>query len=127
RADDNTALRARERLGQLVFAAGHPYHPPGRAKRLESLERVGIEDLRAFHRARYTGAGLILAVVGDVEAAKVVALVERHFGAIPKGERLSFDSVARTQPAATPAREAVTMRGKANMNIVLGAASGLRR
>src|SRR5690606_34733821 len=39
----------------------------------------------------------------------------------------SFDSVAGTQPAATPAREAVTMRGKANMNIVLGAASGLRR
>jgi zinc protease len=127
RAHDNTSLRAQERLAQLVFAPGHPYHPPGREKKLESLKALGGDDLRAFHRARYTGAGIILAVVGDVDAAKVVALVEQHFGGIPRGERPDFAKLPRTEPRPQPAREAVTMRGKANTNIVLGAASGLRR
>ena len=46
---------------------------------------------------------------------------------MPAGEKASFDGVARTAAADRATREAVTMRGKANMNIVIGGASGLRR
>jgi len=44
-----------------------------------------------------------------------------------KGEKAAFDAVARAGAADRATREAVTMRGKANMNIVIGGASGLRR
>lgn len=127
RNDDNTSLRALERLAQLAYPRDHPYYAVGRAERVASVAAITEADLRAFHRARYNGASLIIAVVGDVQAAQVVALVERHFGAVARGERASLAGLARIQPAASGAREAVTMRGKANMNIVLGAASGLRR
>ena len=127
RADDDTSFRAQERLGQLTFAPGHPYRPHGRAEKLQSLGAVTEAELRAFHRARYNGNGMILAIVGDVDAAKTIALVEQSFGAIPRGEKPSFAATARTSAGERGTREAVTMRGKANMNIVMGAASGLRR
>jgi zinc protease len=127
RADDNTSGRAMERLSQLVYREGHPYLALGREKLVASVASATAGDIRSFHRARYTGAGLILAIVGDVDTAKTIALVEKHFGGLPKGERVSFASVARTEPAAKPVREAITMRGKANMNIIMGTASGLRR
>jgi zinc protease len=125
-ADDNTSLRAQERLGQLIYAKDHPYYPKGRAAMVASLNELTQADLRAFHAARYNGAGTIIAVVGDVDAARTVALVEKRFAAMARGERYSNMRVATTPPA-DASREAVTLQGKANMNIVLGTASGLRR
>ena len=127
RADDNTQSRAVERLSQVVYPAGHPYHAPGREKLLASLNAATADDVRAFHRARYNGSSVILAIVGDVDAAKTIALVEKYLGDLPKGERISYASVARTAPGEKAVREAVTMRGKANMNFILGSASALRR
>ena len=127
RADDNTSARAMERLAQLVYRETHPYHAAGRAKLVASATAATADDLRAFHAARYSGAGLIIAIVGDVDTAKTLALVEKHLGGIPKGERVSFAELARTAPAEKAVHEAVTMPGKANMNIVMGTASGLRR
>jgi len=127
RADDNTSARAMARLSQLVYPQSHPYYSFGKAEKLAALGTVTESDLRAFHRARYNGAGLILAIVGDIDTAKTIALVEKAFGDLPKGERLSLTKLERTQPKEEGLREAVTMRGKANMNIVMGTASGLRR
>jgi len=127
RADDSTQNRGFERLRKLVYPSGHPYSVPGREKLLASVNAATLDDLRAFHRARYSGAGLILAIVGDVDTAKTLALVEQQFGTIAKGERLSFAGVERVAPPATAAREVVTMPGKANMNLIIGTASSLRR
>lgn len=127
RADDNTSARALERLSQLSFPREHPHYAFGRDDKVASLGALGETELRQFHRARYVGSGLILAIVGDIDAAKAVGLVEKALGDVARGERASFAHLARTQPASAPVREAVTMRGKANMNLVLGAASGLRR
>ena len=127
RADDDTSLRAQQRLGQLAFGAGHPYYPASRADKLRSLAGVNEGDLRAFHRARYGGSGMILAIAGDVEPGPTIALVERLFGDMPPGDRPAFSALPRTPPTERGVREAVTLRGKANMNIVIGSASGLRR
>ena len=124
---DNTFARGFERLQQLAFRDGHPYHPVGKEKLVASARALTADDLRAFHKARYSGANLILSVAGDVDTAKTIALIEKAFGSIPKGERISYASVARTTAGDHPSREAVTLRGKANMNILFGAASGLRR
>jgi zinc protease len=126
RADDDTSTRAQQRLGQLAFAAGHPYHPAARAAKLRSLAAITEDELRAFHRARYGASGMILAIAGDVDPVATIALVEKLFGDAPAGQRASFAALPRTQPVAGM-REAVTLRGKANMNIVMGSASGLRR
>ncbi len=127
RADNDTFARAQERLAQLAFAPGHPYRPIGRAAKLEGLRALGVDDVRAFHQARYVGQGAVLAIVGDVDARAVIAQVTKLFGDLPAGEKASFATLPRTAAATNAVREAVTMRGKANVNIVVGGASGLRR
>ncbi|HSI53545.1 MAG TPA: pitrilysin family protein [Ramlibacter sp.] len=127
RADDETSPRALQRLGQLVFPVGHPYHPATRADKVRSLTALTEGDLRAFQQARYAGAGLFLAIVGDVDPAAAIAEVEKLFGGIARGERRSFAALPRAVAAAATTREAVTLRGKANMNVIMGTASGLRR
>ena len=125
RDDDNTSARATERLTQLVYAKDHPYRAAGKELLLTSLEAASKEDLVRFHQQRYSGANVILAIVGDVNAKQTIALVEKYFGALPKGERTKVAANATVSGA--PIREAVTMRGKASMNIIFGSASGLRR
>jgi len=126
RADDNTSARAMQRLGQLVFPKTHPYHPFDRVEKLAGLAAITEADLRAFHRRNFAGAGIVVAIVGDVDPEKVVAAVTGRLGAIPAGQRGTpvADRLARGE---RPSREAVTMPGKANMNIVMGEASGLKR
>ena len=127
RNDDNTSLRAMQRLGQLVYPRGHPYYAFDRAERAASLQAATESDLRQFHAARYAGRGLVIAIVGDIDADKTVALVEKSLGSLPRGQRLLYTSLPRVTAGEKPVREAVTLRGKANMNIVMGTASGLRR
>jgi zinc protease len=124
---ENTSARAFERLQQLVYREGHPYFAPGKDKLVASTRAATADELHAFHEARYGGANLILAVAGDVDTASTMALLEKAFASVPRGNRMSYASVARTEAGGHPAREAVTVRGKANMNIIIGAASGLRR
>nr|MDQ3283704.1 insulinase family protein [Acidobacteriota bacterium] len=127
RADDNTSARAMQRLSQLVYKPSHPYYSNSREALLASVNAATAEDLRTFHRARYSGAGLILAIVGDVDTNKTLAMVEKQFGGIARGERASYAEIARTTAANEGSREVVRLPGKANMNIVMGTASGLRR
>ena len=126
RADESTSLRATERLTQLVYRDGHPYRSAGRERMISSLENATAEDLRQFHRSHYRAANMILAVVGDVDANAMIAMIEKSLGDLPRGARYQANA-ARTAGPQEARREAVTMRGKANMNLVIGAASGLRR
>ena len=127
RDDENTATRALWRLTQRVYPTGHPYHASGREGMIASLENANADDLRAFHRDRYNGSSIILAIVGDVDAKKTIALVEKALGDLPRGERIRFTADPVSIANAKGGREAVTMRGKASMNLIFGAPSGLRR
>lgn len=64
-----------------AFPEGHPYYASSFDERLASIERVRLDELRAFHRDFYgMGAGTTIAVVGDVDADAVRAQLERRFG-----------------------------------------------
>jgi zinc protease len=124
-AYDNTGDRAIDRVTQIVFPKDHPYRAATRDEMLASIERLRAADLRAFHKERYVGSGMYFAVVGDVDPPAVAAMFESMFGGIPKGAKPVYPE-ARVAPAA-PVRETITMKGKANMDLVYGMASGLRR
>jgi zinc protease len=124
-AYDNTAQRAYDRVTQIVFPEGHPYRSATKDVMLASIDRSNAADLRAFHKQRYVGSGMYFAIVGDVDPSEVATMFEALFGAIPRGERPEYPE-ARTTPGA-PTREVITMAGKANMDLMCGMASGLRR
>jgi zinc protease len=125
RAFDDTRQRAFERLTQASFAPGHPYHAPSKDEMLASLEAARAADLRAFHKERYVGSSIYLAIVGDVDPERIAATVDSLLGGIPKGASPALD-LPRTD-SGKPVHEAITLKGKANMDLIFGAASGLRR
>ncbi|HYR03166.1 MAG TPA: pitrilysin family protein, partial [Syntrophobacteria bacterium] len=74
----------------------HPYGQPiiGWMSDIENLSRSKAE---AFLHKYYAPNNAIIAIVGDIDTDKTIALVERYFGAIPPGTPVA--PVAITEPA----------------------------
>jgi zinc protease len=125
KGDDDTRQRAADRLSRLIFPGGHPYAAPTKEAMLASIRTATVADLRAYHAARFVGAGTILSIVGDVDPQATIDLVKALFGGMPRGQRPAV-TTPRTEPGA--AQEVVeTMPGKANTDFYLGHASSLSR
>ncbi len=71
-----------EKLLGAIFPEGHPYHHPTIGS-MEDLDAASIEDVSSFFRLHYAPNNAVLSVVGDVDAARVTAVVEKYFGGIP--------------------------------------------
>ncbi len=77
-------------VGQKAFFrqvfGDHPYaaDPSGTAESVSALTR---DDLVRFHRAYYTAANAVVAIVGAVDRAGAEALAERLTAGLPRGER----------------------------------------
>jgi zinc protease len=121
---ESTGERAFERLTQVILAPEHPHYRPAAREALASLETITTGDVRRFYEERYGGAALTLAVVGDVDAAAILAEAERLFGgwggAAPAGVS------AEAWPAQSK-REYVRVKGKANADVILGLPAALTR
>jgi len=67
------------------WATAFPGHPYGRevSGTLESVPRIGVEDLRSYVKRTLTRDGLKIAIVGDLDAAKAGSLIDRIFGGLP--------------------------------------------
>lgn len=122
----STRHRAYERLSQLLFDTDNPFYTHPGERLIENIRKTTVEDVRAFYEERYGGRSLVLAIVGDAEA-----------GAVREQFRASFEEFAGPESVevrvADPAhregtrRELVLLKGKANVDVLLGSAAPLRR
>ncbi|SPF05963.1 M16 family metallopeptidase [Streptomyces sp. MA5143a] len=98
-AEEIRAAGAGARLWDTVLAALHPgaRHAYGTTAELTG---VTAEEAESFFRAHYRPERAVLSVVGDVDAERVAALVEREFGAWAPG--LPTAGAPTTLPAAAP-------------------------
>ena len=67
------------------WAAAFPGHPYGREVNgsLESLPRIGVEDLRGYVKRVLARDGLKIAIVGNLDAQAAGTIVDRLFGGLP--------------------------------------------
>ena len=81
------------------WAAAFPGHPYGRevTGSLESLPRIGIEDLRTYVKRVLARDGLKIAIVGNLDAAAAGALIDRIFGSLPAKADLQPVPMAKPQ------------------------------
>jgi zinc protease len=70
---------------KLWWHTAFPNHPYGRPSggTLESMPLIQIEDLRTYHRRNLARDNLKIAVVGDIDAGSLGAVLDRVFGALP--------------------------------------------
>src|SRR5437588_3635901 len=93
RTDSQPVGRMVEQFLSTAFFA-HPYHNPnvGWPADLDNLSATAAET---FFKTYYIPSNMTIAVVGDVKAPEVIALVDRWFGRIP----------SRPKPAESPTAE----------------------
>jgi len=73
-----------ERLPALCFPPTHPFHH-SLIGSMDDLSAASLDDVAEFFRTYYSPDNAVLSIVGDFEPAAALAMVERHFGAIPRG------------------------------------------
>jgi len=73
-----------ERLPALCFPSEHPFHH-SLIGSMEDLSAASLDDVAGFFRLYYTPDNAVLTIAGDFDAPAARAMVERHFGPIPRG------------------------------------------
>ena len=113
---------AARRFSEALFGRQHPYGAAidGYQETVSALPRQALQD---FHARYFTPQGGVLAIAGDVDAARVLDTIQAHFG--------DWRGAAVDQPAVVHvrrpgARQHTAMPGKVQSDIVIGA-YGVRR
>lgn len=69
------------------FAKGlYPTHPYGQTATVESVGRIGRDDVASFHRSFFTAARAVVAIVGDLSRAEAETIVQRLTEGLPKSD-----------------------------------------
>ena len=74
-----------EKLPALAFPPTHPFHH-SLIGSMDDLSEASLEDVGHFFQTYYTPDNAVLSVAGDFEPAQARLLIEKHFGAIPRGD-----------------------------------------
>jgi zinc protease len=82
RTDDKPSAKAYEVFKAMAYPASG-YHTPTIGW-MADLERMKVDELRAWYQAWYVPNNATLVVVGDVQPDEVKALAQQWFGAIPR-------------------------------------------
>src|SRR5688572_19686571 len=115
RTDSSPIGKLVEQFLAAAFTA-HPYGQPvvGWPSDLQSWSAT---DAMEFYRRYYVPANMVVAVVGDVKAAEVVALAETYFGRLAAALK---PSPLRTTEPPQRAERLVTLRGAAQPYYIEG-------
>ena len=76
-----------EKMQELVYPAGHPYHHSTIGS-MEDLSAASLEDVGEFFATYYAPNNAVLTIAGDFEADEALSMVEAHFGPIPPNPNL---------------------------------------
>lgn len=123
-SEQETGTQASRAARQLLFPPEHPYSRLSSGT-LATVQALSRDDLAGFH-ARYHPAGGAVAIVGDVEPAAVIELLERHLGGwAPAGPPPQLD-LPPVPPLTAISRRDIAMPGKVQSDVIW-AVHGLRR
>ena len=73
-----------ERLPAMCYPPEHPFNH-SLIGSMADLDAASLEDIAHFFSTYYTPDNAVLSIAGDFEPAEVRTMIERHFGAIPRG------------------------------------------
>lgn len=104
-----------ERMGEAMYEEGHPYSWQTIGY-VEDLDRVDVNDLKAFFLRWYGPNNAVLTIGGDIDVKQTLAWVEKYFGSIPVGP--TVESAAK-QPAQLKQDKYITLEDNIQQPMVL--------
>ena len=123
--EQDTGAQAELAFDSLVYA-GHPYRLPTDGT-LESVAALQAADMRRFHRHYFSPNGMVLSVVGGIEAAKAVDLVSGSLGAWKTIRSSELPALPTLKRRKSVRRKVIRLVGKQQSDIILGAAGPRRQ
>lgn len=123
RAQD-TAQMASLTFDQIVYS-GHPYSRPEDGYP-ETVQAIGREDLIAFHARHYGPRGMILAIVGGIEPAAALDRAAHWLEDWSLPQQADPPPLPPLQTLSQTVRRAVVIPGKAQSDLLIGAAGPAR-
>jgi zinc protease len=87
-------------LMKRIESAAYEWHNYGKTTigNRSDIERVPIENLRAFYKKFYQPDNVVVVIAGKLEEAKTLAMVQKHFGILPRPAR-KLDPAWTEEPA----------------------------
>lgn len=117
RAQDTGDMAALE-FDSLLFP-GHPYGRPEDGF-VETVKAIKREDIVQFHRSNYAPANMVIVVVGAVEPARVMEMVESNFSDWLADAANPLPDLPVIQPPSKTVTRRVVIPGKSQSDIVMG-------
>ncbi len=90
--------------GEGLFPIGHPYRHATIGS-MADLDAASIADVRGWFHDHYAPNNVVLALAGDIDVATARPMVEKWFGAIPRGPAVAKVIAAPVTLTAPVARE----------------------
>jgi zinc protease len=122
----DTGYRANRAFRQQTYPAAHPYHHTTRGT-LESLPRVTLDDLRAFHRDHYGPSGMVLVIVGAVRAAEALEIVRARLEDWHNPAQPAPRTLPPLEPIQQVRRIDTAIPGKSQSDLLIGVPGPGRR
>ncbi len=91
-------------IDEGLFPVGHPYRHSVIGS-MADLDAASVSDVRQWFTDNYAPNNVVLALAGDIDAATARPLVEKWFGAIPRGPQVRQISAGPVTLAAPVTRE----------------------
>jgi len=88
RMDNQPYGQLLERVNEALYPEGHPYSWQTIGY-IEDLNRVNVNDLKAFFLRWYGPNNATLSIGGKFDEAQVLAWVDKYFGPIPRGPEVA--------------------------------------
>jgi zinc protease len=114
RIDNRPYGRLGERVSEALYPAGHPYSWPIIGY-MDDLNRVNVNDLKAFFLKWYGPNNATLTIGGDINTPETLALVNKYFGSIPRGPEVSMPE---KQPFTIDADRYISMEDNVHLPLV---------
>ncbi len=108
-------------LMERVLSSAYLWHNYGKSTigSKEDIERVPIDNLKAFYQRYYQPDNAVLLVAGKFDEAKTLQLVAKHFGAIPKPTR-KLPKLWTVEPTQDGERSVVVRRVGDQQVVIVG-------
>ncbi len=115
----DTRYRAAKAMREALYPACHPYHYSTYGSE-DSISNITVADLEAFHHRHYGPRGMILVIVGAVDAEAAIELAGAAFGGWRAADQPAVLSVEAPGDRDNQQRHSITVPGKTQSDISLG-------
>jgi zinc protease len=87
-------------LMQRMMAVAYEWHNYGKSTigNRSDIERVPVDNLRAFYRKFYQPDNAMLVVAGQFDEAKALQFISKYFGALPRPDRVLQETYTEEPP-----------------------------